>query len=183
MRGIINVRSKLYIFMNNERNYTGYWIGGIIIVLLIIGGIFWYRSSNSYDNETETNATSTPTNTIQSVLPYGETTIGIGDQAAFAGISIRPTAVIEDSRCPADVQCIQAGTVKVNVAVELDNGARRQETVTLGETTSVGGFAVTLKKVTPQKPRTGTVKASDYEFTFEVFSGTPAGNNDLEAKG
>jgi hypothetical protein len=37
----------------------------------------------------------------------------IGEKAGNTNIVIQPTEILEDSRCPLDVQCIQAGTVRV----------------------------------------------------------------------
>ncbi|MCC4589494.1 hypothetical protein LL962_20790 [Xanthomonas sp. NCPPB 1067] len=43
--------------------------------------------------------------------------VGLGETAAVDGPKVRPDQVIEDSRCPADVQCIQAGRLIVRATV------------------------------------------------------------------
>lgn len=75
--------------------------------------------------------------------------------------------VIEDSRCPEDVQCVWAGTVKIEAVIRGGMGDG-QLTLELGKmgTTEVNAF--TLKAVSPNTKSTATIAQSDYVFTFEV---------------
>lgn len=43
---------------------------------------------------------------------------GIGMRVRAGDVAVTPLSVIEDSRCPADVQCIQAGTVRLLIRLE-----------------------------------------------------------------
>jgi hypothetical protein len=53
-------------------------------------------------------------------LAYGET--GSADEAAAAGaLSITFQAVLEDSRCPLNVQCAWSGRVRVQLGVQAGN--------------------------------------------------------------
>lgn len=72
---------------------------------------------------------------------FGEVTVGMGDPAHFIGVSLTPLMIAEDSRCPAGVQCIQAGTVRVSTAI-LEGGVSRIQVLTLGVPTAVGGRTV-----------------------------------------
>jgi hypothetical protein len=156
--------------MNTERNYV---IGGIIVLIILVGGVYLFsknRTSTGSNNATSTgaNATSTGTTTGGMILPYGRATIGVGETAKFRGISITPMSVIEDSRCPEGVQCIQAGTVRVNVRSTFDNGSGRQDPIRLGSSTTVNTFAITLVTVEPRADADTEIDDNDYEFTFEV---------------
>jgi hypothetical protein len=42
----------------------------------------------------------------------------IGETVKVGGGSITPLAVVEDSRCPAKVQCIQAGRLRLSVRID-----------------------------------------------------------------
>lgn len=86
------------------------------------------------------------------------------------GVYITPLAVVSDSRCPTDVQCIQAGAV--SLSVKLSDGTH-SETVTAveGSPIAFGNKHVTLMSVTPAKKSTTTIKPSDYRFTFSVTFG------------
>jgi hypothetical protein len=155
--------------MNNE-NERNYWVIGIVVVLLIIGVIFFTRSSRTSTNNPNATSTSDEIGGATSTLvrPYGKTTLGIGETGQFNGVSIKPLAVTEDSRCPSGVQCIQAGTVKVNIEATLDSGVVRQSTVELGKPVKIDTFTVTLVSVDPQTKANKKIENDDYEFVFEV---------------
>ena len=92
--------------------------------------------------------------------------ISIGGQATINDTTIGVLELLEDSRCPADVQCIQAGTVRVRASVDSYN---RDFTFILLKPQIVGNVTITLVSVIPaQKYSTQTVKPSDYRFTFTV---------------
>lgn len=76
---------------------------------------------------------------------------------------LTPLSVEEDSRCPSDVQCIQAGTVRVLVHVK-DPAGERDTVFTLGTEIE----AITLTSVTPGKVSTESIADDAYRFTFEV---------------
>jgi len=98
-------------------------------------------------------------------------TARIGETKTEYGITLGPLQVLEDSRCPTDVQCIQAGTVRVLVSVTQGADQSAQE-LQLGTPFILVGGAVTLTKVTPE-PRSQTpISPSDYTFTFTVNSAT-----------
>lgn len=150
------------------------WIAVAVIIILIILGVFMFRSGDEVTNEGP-NATSTNTG-ITTVRPYGQVTLRIGETAAFRGISITPLSVTEDSRCAQGVQCVQAGTVRTTVESELGSGATRQDAVSLNSTTTVDTFRVSLVRVEPAAEAGETIANSDYRLTFEVRQGAVADN-------
>jgi hypothetical protein len=93
--------------------------------------------------------------------------VALGDSTVVEGVTITPLELVEDSRCPIDVQCIQAGQLRLRVAI---NAMNRDFTLTLGESQEVApGTSVTLSAVTPQvKYSTVTVSPVDYRFVFVV---------------
>lgn len=69
----------------------------------------------------------------------------IGETADLGGgLTVKPLEVIEDSRCPADVQCVWAGRLRLRAEV---SGAPQE--LTLGEPLQTGQGAVTLAVVSP----------------------------------
>jgi riboflavin synthase alpha subunit len=170
--------------MENTNNNTGWWIGGIIVVLLlIIGGIYLFRSGDSsYQGENQ-NASSTDSQS-SIILPYGLATVALGDTISFRGISITPTSIVEDSRCAKGVQCIQAGTVRVNVRAKLDSGTTSNLAVALSKAAAIGTYSVTLVSVSPEKTQSA-INSSDYRFVFEVRQSAtnPTGDEGLMGKG
>jgi len=152
-----------------------------IIVLVLIGVLLVVHSKSGQTPAPQQTATSTATSTISttpsastgsgtpSYYPYGTVTLSLNQVAGFQdGISIRPVAVLEDSRCPIGVQCIQAGTVRISLRTSATD-ASLTTAVTLNKPATVGGDTITLTSVTPV-PTKDTVRPSDsaYRFTFSV---------------
>lgn len=99
--------------------------------------------------------------------PYGSVTLALGQAAGFKdGLSIRPMRVLEDSRCPMGVMCIQAGTVRVSLTVDA-SGKETTEMITLGHSIQVGSDTITFESVAPQRSQQ-PLAASSYRFTFTV---------------
>ncbi|HRH26489.1 MAG TPA: hypothetical protein PLF31_03435 [Candidatus Paceibacterota bacterium] len=94
-----------------------------------------------------------------------DTSVGVGVSAY--GIKVEPIEIVEDSRCPIDVQCIQMGTVRVKATV---TSARDTTTVefTLGEAETVSGDVITLSAVSPESVSGFDPQTSDYSFRFTV---------------
>ena len=75
---------------------------------------------------------------------------------------------MEDSRCPVDVQCIQAGTVRVNVQIS-DGIEYTEKILNLRESgTFFGDISISLKEVSPVPNLKVVLEPSDYVFTFEI---------------
>jgi hypothetical protein len=127
---------------------------------------------------TSTLPTPTPTPVSNSAT---STPIALGGQATVRGTTIGVLELLEDSRCPVDVQCIQAGTVRVRASIDAMN---RDFTFTLGEMQVVGTSAITLVAVSPAvKNSKIVVPPSDYRFTFTVYKTAPFITNNTGVKG
>ena len=98
------------------------------------------------------------------------TSASLSQKIFHRGVHITPHEVVEDSRCPVDVTCIQAGTVKVRVSLESEAGAQML-TLTLGTPVLFAGKRVSLTSVTPIKYATKTITPSQYRFVFSVSPG------------
>ncbi len=102
-----------------------------------------------------------------------ESTTGVGMQSVWqdSGIAVTPLEILEDSRCPEDVMCVQAGTLRLKVAVQLNGGAVQEMEVSLGmPSTLADGRALVLQKVLPQSFSTVFIQAEEYRFEFAVIS-------------
>ncbi len=118
----------------------------------------------------EFRACPTATSTSEQPAPGTKVTVTttLGKSVVALGETITPRKVLEDSRCPIDVQCIWAGTVRVDGTVAGGMGLG-QLTFELGKTATTEVNAITLVKVEPVKTSTGSIKDGDYRFTFEVI--------------
>jgi hypothetical protein len=97
----------------------------------------------------------------------GTVTLRIGESGTVADVSLIPREVVEDSRCPIDVQCIQAGRVRVRVTLGSGMGTADQVFL-VGEPITTEAESVTLTEVTPVKMSQKEIKDTDYRFTFKV---------------
>lgn len=91
----------------------------------------------------------------------------INDGASALGVRVVPLEVLEDSRCPADVVCIRAGTVRVRTTLQSGMGTAPQVFV-LSQPVTTEAEIVTLTEVEPYPYSSRQLKPSDYTFTFTV---------------
>ncbi|MES3031282.1 MAG: hypothetical protein V4697_02610 [Patescibacteria group bacterium] len=112
-----------------------------------------------------------PTSTSTS---SGTTTVAasINQKAQVGTFFVTPLSVLEDSRCPIDVQCIQAGTVRLRAQVVTSAGGTRTTDFTLGTAVSfdTGAVMVTLTDVSPAPVAGQEIGSGTYKFTFRVVT-------------
>lgn len=117
----------------------------------------------------------------QFVCPSGTTTPASTDTfearlnatTTFAGKTLVVKEILEDSRCPIDVVCIQAGTVRIKVLVSRVTSGLSEQTMTLSVSSAVDDKSLELINVTPV-PKAGVpITKADYRFTFKVSESVP----------
>lgn len=99
----------------------------------------------------------------------GTPTAGLGQTANVESLLATPVAVIEDSRCPEDVQCVWAGRLVVRTEVRGGSWTKTLD-LTMGTGQHVADGEITLVNAEPAKNSTRPVKPDDYLFTYS-FSG------------
>ena len=90
---------------------------------------------------------------------------GFGQVTAVENLQVRPLALLEDSRCPASVQCVWAGQVRIRAEIMSRSGREIRE-MTLGKPIAAGGGTLTLVDAEPPKLAPGTTDPRQYRFTF-----------------
>ena len=98
---------------------------------------------------------------------------GIGDRLLLPDDRVlTPVAVVEDSRCPAEALCIQAGRLVIAVAIE-DGPDARQRNLELGQPARIGGGMLTLVEGEPGPTLTQPhTMPKDYRFRFTFAEDT-----------
>ena len=89
---------------------------------------------------------------------------------AVGGLKIAFIELVEDSRCPTDVDCIWAGNAKIKVRVTKNGRSKILEldTLTRGMAPSYGNYRLKLMALTP-KPRSNIrINRNAYMATIEV---------------
>lgn len=104
---------------------------------------------------------------IVPVAEEGNVILSLGEISHFGTFTIRPLEIKEDSRCPKDVTCIQAGTVRLSMQIVSAQGTSTS-IVKLDEVLEVEGAGVTFLSVTPENSVKEPLNASDYRFNFKV---------------
>lgn len=102
------------------------------------------------------------------VLKNGDITLAVGEKEAFRDLNITFNTFIQDSRCPIDVQCIQAGAVNINVTL-----SDKTQTITknfpsdeIPET--FGMYKISIVDVMPRRMSKQEINPKDYIVTFHV---------------
>lgn len=93
--------------------------------------------------------------------------LSLEEEGSALGVSITPLSIEEDSRCPLDVQCIQAGTVRLQILVRSGLGESIMP-ITLGSSITTEAESITLVNVRPSPFSDTTIEREDYVFEFSV---------------
>jgi hypothetical protein len=100
----------------------------------------------------------------------GAGTARLGQRARIADVLVTPRRIVEDSRCPAAVQCIQAGTVRV-AALIAERRARQEAVLALGRPHRLAsGRWLTLAAVCPPPRPPSARSRAAYRLTFTLGS-------------
>jgi hypothetical protein len=99
-----------------------------------------------------------------------EKTLMIGQDGVIVdGITIKVVSLMQDSRCPTDVTCIQAGTVGVKTTVTKGKVTTSHDFITGTKPFSFQGYNIEIVNVIPSKISTApAIKLSDYRITFRA---------------
>ncbi len=99
----------------------------------------------------------------------GGFSVRLNESKDSLGTKITPLQVTEDSRCPIDVQCIQAGTVRLQAKIETISGDSEQVFV-LNESVKTEKQTITLVNVEPISDSKTKIDNSEYNFMFKIVS-------------
>jgi hypothetical protein len=94
----------------------------------------------------------------------------LGQAVTVGGPRVTPLRVIEDSRCPSEVQCVWAGQVRLSVRIETGAGASTRE-LTSGQGEPVADGSLTLVAVEPPTRAEVTIPPEIYRFGFRFDGG------------
>ena len=97
-------------------------------------------------------------------------TAGLGQVATVNGLRIRPIEVVEDSRCPAMVNCVWEGRLVVRARMS-GSGWTQIRDFQLGVPQAVDWNHITLISAEPPKAAPGKIDPRAYRFTFTATGG------------
>lgn len=100
-----------------------------------------------------------------------ERPVHLGQIAAVNGPRVRADRIVEDSRCPSDVQCVQAGRLIVQVTV-FGGGWFKRLDLELGTRVNVADGSLMLVAASPPPRATRQQsRLQTYRFTFDFQGG------------
>ena len=102
--------------------------------------------------------------------PPRTTLLKIGQARNVDGPRIEVLRLLEDSRCPMNARCVQAGTVRIHVQFSSGPAARDAE-LELGRPISIADGSLELVEVRPQLMAGENVDPADYEFALRFMGG------------
>jgi hypothetical protein len=95
----------------------------------------------------------------------------LGERAYADGTDVTPLEVLEDSRCPADAQCVWAGRVRIRATVHHGSGDVERE-LESGKPITVAGGKLELVAVHPATSSRKATVPEDYRLGFR-FTNRP----------
>lgn len=149
-------------------------IGGAIAVMIVLvlatiilrspsegpkGGI-----DTSYDASVGAVSTGN-TDTMENVA----ITASIGQPVVAGKLTLTVLSIVEESRCPSDVQCIQAGRVRAEVKI-VSPTETSTNVIEPSTTVAVDGYSVSLVSVQPYPNTKIPLTTADYRLNFVISS-------------
>jgi hypothetical protein len=153
----------------------------IILVVLVVWVSLYVMADKTAQNQDSLKApeltatttqpeASTTDSTLAPALPLeesGSRVVSIGDSATVGKITIAPEEIVEDSRCPLGVMCIQAGRLRVLAQIAAVSTST-EHIFLLGEPFVFGDTTITMVLAEPLKRKEVSLEPSDYQLTFKV---------------
>jgi hypothetical protein len=104
----------------------------------------------------------------------GQMQLRAGQQKSMANgkVRVKFISVTEDSRCPADVDCVWAGNAKVKVQVWVRGGETKVfefNTNTREKAGQADAYRVELVSLTPARHSKRKIRQNDYRATFSII--------------
>ncbi len=91
----------------------------------------------------------------------------LGQTMTGLNVTITPTELVDDSRCPTDVQCIWAGTAHVRATISTNAGTT-SEVLEIGQPIEKDGYTITFTELSPSPKSDEVTPSSSYRFVFTV---------------
>lgn len=109
---------------------------------------------------------------VASLTPAATNSLGIvtgviANRSELGSRAITPLEIIEDSRCPANVRCIQAGTVRLKVSLQ-ERRVNSEATLGLEQPARLEGAWLHLVEVCPPRVVPNRLSPLSYRFTFAI---------------
>ena len=146
-------------------------IGIVLLIAFFATGYYWYTNQPLTLSPTPTSKQITATSTPDGGIKSAPTTavLALGERKQIGTIFITPLEIVEESRCPIDAICIQAGTIRIKARIESGSGTGVTE-FKIGVPITTEAETITLVEAQPSPKASDPAPHSAYRFTFTVES-------------
>ena len=96
--------------------------------------------------------------------------VNMAKRTPRSGLNIRFVEMVEDSRCPADANCVWAGNAQIKVRVTKNGRSHDLTLDTNGPKNSARaeGYSIKLTRLTPEPRSNIRINRNGYVATFEI---------------
>jgi len=104
---------------------------------------------------------------VTATIP-ADMTLGVGQTGVAGTLSVTFNKFVQDSRCPIDVQCIQAGAVNINVTFVSGTATVTKNMPSDEVPQEFGGYKISIVDIMPPRKSGAEIDPRDYKITFHV---------------
>lgn len=97
-----------------------------------------------------------------------EIVLEVGAKGTFKDLSITLNKITQDSRCPVDVQCIQAGTLIANSTLSIGSTTKTIDLTLGAPAQEIGTYKVAVTEALPAKESKKEITSKDYQVTYHI---------------
>jgi hypothetical protein len=94
--------------------------------------------------------------------------VGVGQTKTLKGISITLNSVVQDNRCPVDVQCIEAGAITAGVTFTSGSNTKTFNMPSDEVPQQFAGYSISIENVKPSRVAAREPDPKSYKVTFKV---------------
>jgi hypothetical protein len=158
--------------MTIEWNKVTWYSKILAAVLFVIVFFIGFILGSQYSSIQTSNNTYSPISDIKTVDNESENvSLKMGETGQKDNLHMTFTSVVQDSRCPIDVQCIQAGTVVINTTLSA-HGKTINKNISLDKGSGeFEGYKISVISVSPDRKSKSEIKSNAYIVTFHIESG------------
>jgi hypothetical protein len=142
-------------------------IGVTLIIAFFAMGYHWYNNQPLTLNPTPPSEALSAEQVKDAETGPPSATMALNERKQIASVFITPLEIIEDSRCPIDTVCIQAGTIRIKARVESDSGTSVVE-LKIGTSVNTGTESILLTEAQPAPKASDPAPLSAYRFTIRA---------------
>jgi len=96
--------------------------------------------------------------------------VGVGQNVFINGVKITLNKIVQDNRCPVDVQCIQVGQVTANVTLQSIKDKKTLDINSSGAPVPFGTYKISIEDIRPVRKVNSPIDPDSYVLTFRVKS-------------